>query len=383
MSTDAEQPADTRVMGIVHQALRRDLVRTRAAMTATPPPPGDTRRAVARHVEWMMQFLHNHHTGEDEGLYPLVRERNPGAAELLDQMNTDHEQIAPALAAVEAAAGDYFAGDDADERQRLLNALALLDATLLPHLLVEEQDMMPVVSATLTEAEWRRWDQTYYIEPKSFGELGFEGHWLIDDLGPEDRYLVTHLVPPVPRIILLKGFARAYGRHAAACWGVPGPRRRRVDKRGRTQAVVAADRDATWEVLCDVTRVGEWSHECGGAEWLDGATTAVPGARFRGHSHAGILRWGRVCEIVEASPWSLVWRTVPSLGFPDSTEWCIRLDETESGLRIEQTFQVLHIPKVLDIAYAMLIPAHRDRAAAITQDLHRLGSVAMDADALT
>jgi len=44
---------------------------------------------------------------------------------------------------------------------------------------------------------------------------------------------------------------------------------------------------------------------------------------------------------------------------------------------------VLHIPKVLDIAYAMLIPAHRDRAAAITQDLHRLGSVAMAADAVT
>ena len=381
MSSDTEQPADTRIMGIVHQALRRDLIRTQAALTATPPPSGDTRRAVAGHVVWMMQFLHHHHSGEDEGLYPLVRERSPGAADLLDQMHTDHQHIAPALAGVEAAAGDYLVGG-ADERQRLLDALELLDATLLPHLLVEEQDVMPVVSATLTEAEWRGWDKTHNIKPKSFAELGFEGHWLIDDLDSEDRDLVTHLVPPVPRVILLKGFARAYRRHAARCWGMPGPRRRRVDKRGRTEALVAADRGATWEVLSDVTRVGEWSHECGGAEWLDGATAAVPGARFRGHSHAGILRWGRVCEIVDASPWSLVWRTVPSLGFPDSTEWRIRLDETEGGLRIEQTFQVLHIPKVLDIAYAILIPAHRDRAAAITEDLRRLGSVAM-ANALT
>jgi hypothetical protein len=35
MTTDAE-PADTRMMGIVHGALRRDLLRTRDALTAEP-----------------------------------------------------------------------------------------------------------------------------------------------------------------------------------------------------------------------------------------------------------------------------------------------------------------------------------------------------------
>ena len=29
-------------------------------------------------------------------------------------------------------------------------------------------------------------------------------------------------------------------------------------------------------MLADVTRIGEWSHECQGAEWLDGAATAAP-----------------------------------------------------------------------------------------------------------
>jgi len=140
---------------------------------------------------------------------------------LLDQMNSDHEHIAPAITAVEAAAGDYRSSDDAIARQRLLEALELLNASLLPHLLAEEQDMMPVVSATPTDAEWRRIDETYNIKPKSFGELGFEGHWLIDELCPDDRDLVTHLVPPVPRVILLRGFARAYRRHVTACWGVP------------------------------------------------------------------------------------------------------------------------------------------------------------------
>jgi hypothetical protein len=30
-------------------------------------------------VVWMMEFLHGHHTGEDEGLWPPVRERDPAA----------------------------------------------------------------------------------------------------------------------------------------------------------------------------------------------------------------------------------------------------------------------------------------------------------------
>lgn len=375
MSTAADQAADTRIMGIVHQALRRDLERARTALTAADPPADGTREAIARHVRWMMTFLHHHHAAEDDGLYPLVRARSLEAAALLDQMHADHERIQPAIGGVEAAAAAYLEGDDGAARIRLVVALDDLEASLLPHLLSEEDEMMPVVSATLTEDEWRRWDREYNLEPKSMAELGFEGHWLIDDLGPQDRDLVVHLVAPIPRLILLKGFARSYRRRAAACWTAPAPGRG-VGKRGRVNVEVQADRDAIWALMCDVTRVGEWSHECVHGQWLDGATAAVPGARFRGENRAGLLRWGRTCEIVESSPWTLAWRTVPSVLYPDSTEWRIRLEDTRSGTRIEQTFQVLHIPKLLDMVYARLIPAHRDRATAITEDLRRLGTVA-------
>ena len=381
MSTATNEPADTRMMRIVHQALRRDLGRTRTALTAAEPPADETREAIARHVGWMMTFLHHHHGGEDAALYPLVRGRRPDAAALLDQMQVDHERIQPAISELEATAVAYGAGDDDGERGRLLAALDDLEASLLPHLLIEEEEMMPVVSAALNDAEWRRWDHEYNLEPKSFAELGFEGHWLIDDLGPQDRDLVVHLVAPIPRFILLKGFARTYRRRAAACWTPPLPERG-VGKHGRVDVVVETDREAIWDVLSDVTRVGEWSHECVEAEWLDNATAAAPGARFRGRNRAGMLRWGRVCEIVESSPWTLAWRTVPSLLYPDSTEWRVRLEETPSGTRIEQTFQVLHVPRLLDLVYATLIPAHRDRATAITEDLRRLGTVAaMAADA--
>ena len=48
--TDPNGPADTRLMGIIHNALRRDLSRTRTVLTATPPPAREQRQAIAGHV---------------------------------------------------------------------------------------------------------------------------------------------------------------------------------------------------------------------------------------------------------------------------------------------------------------------------------------------
>ena len=79
MAVPAEAPADTAMMGIVHSALRRDLTRTSEAVSGSPPPGDDQRRAIAEHVAWMMDFLHRHHAGEDDGLWPLVRQRDPTA----------------------------------------------------------------------------------------------------------------------------------------------------------------------------------------------------------------------------------------------------------------------------------------------------------------
>jgi hypothetical protein len=40
---------------------------------------------------------------------------------------------------------------------------------------------------------------------------------------------------------------------------------------------------------------------------------------------------------------------------------------------------VVRAPKLLDFVYATMVPAHRDRAAALTDDLRRLGALARTA----
>jgi hypothetical protein len=89
-----------------------------------------------------------------------------------------------------------------------------------------------------------------------------------------------------------------------------------------------------------------------------------------------LIRWTRRCEIDSAEPYVLVWHTIPSRRYPDSTRWTIRLRPDGSGTRIEQAFTVLRAPAALDAVYARVVPRHRDRNTALTDDLCRLGEVA-------
>jgi hypothetical protein len=159
-------------------------------------------------------------------------------------------------------------------------------------------------------------------------------------------------------------------------------RKRGVQKKGHCEVDVDAAIDAVWNVVRDVARVGEWSHECVSVAWVGDATSATRGARFRGKNRAGLFRWGRICEIVAADPYELVWRTVPTRVYPDSTEWRIQLHRVPGGTRIAQSFTVVRAPKVLDFVYALMIPAHRDRTEALTDDMRRLGELAASRPAI-
>jgi hypothetical protein len=46
---------------------------------------------------------------------------------------------------------------------------------------------------------------------------------------------------------------------------------------------MAASTERVWDLVSDVTRVGEFSPETFEAEWLGGASGPEVGARFRGH----------------------------------------------------------------------------------------------------
>ena len=318
MKAERSVPANTQMMGIVHSALRRDLTRAADALSRRPAPDDPQRVAIAQHVQALMVFLHLHHSGEDDWLWPTMRRLNPTACEVLDQMDADHLAITPHMDKVTAAAAVY--GKSATGRAALAEALTDLRGTLDLHLRREEDEMMPIVASTLTARQWDGWEQEYYVKSKSKKELGLEGHWLIDG---GDRAVYDHVVGtvnPVLRFVLLRVFGPSYRKACLTRWGsevavgpnlvkkpsmeqpeLIGAPRRPWRTRGEVSLHIDAPPQRLYDLAADVGSAPTRSREVQACLWLEGPPPGTVGSRFRGRNRAGLIRWSRVCEVITAT----------------------------------------------------------------------------------
>jgi hypothetical protein len=62
---------------------------------------------------------------------------------------------------------------------------------------------------------------------------------------------------------------------------------------------VEAPASHVFQMVSDLTRMGEWSPECKRVEWLGGATGTAVGARFKGHNQRGPRKWSTKGKVVE------------------------------------------------------------------------------------
>lgn len=63
---------------------------------------------------------------------------------------------------------------------------------------------------------------------------------------------------------------------------------------------IAAPRTAVWDMIADVTRMGEWSPECYSCRWVGKRREPVAGARFIGFNRRGWARWLTTNQVEEA-----------------------------------------------------------------------------------
>jgi uncharacterized protein YndB with AHSA1/START domain len=68
------------------------------------------------------------------------------------------------------------------------------------------------------------------------------------------------------------------------------------------EEVIAAPPQVLYDLVSDVTRMGDWSPETTSCRWVGGAAGARVGARFRGSNRLGWRRWSTRCTVVEADP---------------------------------------------------------------------------------
>jgi hypothetical protein len=103
---------------------------------------------------------------------------------------------------------------------------------------------------------------------------------------------------------------------------------------------IDAPSEALYDRIADVTRTPELTPDIVKVEWLDGATEAVVGARFKATNHAGRgPNWPNKPVSTVADPGREIgWaRTEP---FGGTVEWRYRFEPEGTGTRVTETYEV-------------------------------------------
>ncbi|MDY0911094.1 hemerythrin domain-containing protein [Microbacterium sp. CFBP9034] len=118
--------------------------------------PGDTERAavVGRYAHLDFFALHMHHETEDAALWDRLTIRDPGCAAHVDQMRAQHAQVAAMLSRIEPQLKPWMTSADPARGEAFAADIEVLRDALNTHLGQEEDDIMPVAGAVLSQQEW-------------------------------------------------------------------------------------------------------------------------------------------------------------------------------------------------------------------------------------
>jgi uncharacterized protein YndB with AHSA1/START domain len=102
-----------------------------------------------------------------------------------------------------------------------------------------------------------------------------------------------------------------------------------------------ASPERVWNLVSDITRMGEYSPEVLEAEWLRGATEPDVGVRYRGHvkrNEVGPTYWTQ-CEITECVPGE-VFEFVVLIGERRVNRWRYEFGASGGGTDVTESFDL-------------------------------------------
>jgi uncharacterized protein YndB with AHSA1/START domain len=140
---------------------------------------------------------------------------------------------------------------------------------------------------------------------------------------------------------------------------------------------MAAPADRVWDLISDVTRIGEFSPETFEAKWVGGATGPQPGAQFRGHvkrNGKGPVYW-TTCTVIACEPGREFAFGVGAPGKALNT-WRYVLAPAADGTDVTESFELTRLP-LLRLYWALLGWARgRTNISGMRTTLERIKAVA-------
>lgn len=97
---------------------------------------------------------------------------------------------------------------------------------------------------------------------------------------------------------------------------------------------IAAAPTAVWDLVADVTRMGDWSPETTSAKWLGASAGPAVGARFKGRNQAGPNKWSTKPTVTACERGQVFGFKVPGAG---ETNWRYDFEPTADGTLVTES----------------------------------------------
>jgi hemerythrin-like domain-containing protein len=189
---------DTNEMLLIHRVLRREVGALPELIRRANNDPARA-RIVGPHAVEMLDFLHVHHSGEDELLWPVLRPRVAVEGDLLDRMAAQHHQVAAAIADVERDLPGWTTSADPVTGERIATRLGEMNTVLTEHLAEEEKQILPLVAANFSQAEWDALGKHGFAAVPGKRRLFVLG-LILEDTDESERRTFMQKVPPPARV---------------------------------------------------------------------------------------------------------------------------------------------------------------------------------------
>jgi hypothetical protein len=132
------------------------------------------------------------------------------------------------------------------------------------------------------------------------------------------------------------------------------------EKHAEASETIAANADTLYDLVSDLTLMGNWSPEATGGKWAGGATGPAVGAKFLGNNRSGWRHWSTSSEITTADRGKRFAFRVTVSGAKVS-DWSYDFEPDGDGTRVIERWTDLR-PRWMDL-FSRPVMGVADRAA--------------------
>ena len=214
--TSTTTGSDPWEMALIHRLIRRGFEQSRQIVLS----PGATARAgpVAEYVGFHLDGLQAHHSSEDELVWPALSERARLSDSLIRRMEEQHAGLHDAIETTRRELVAWAAAPSAQGSEALATALGTVLDRLAEHLAEEERDIVPLIAAHITQAEWEHLGQVAFSKFTPKQRFTAMGEMLASASPAEADRMLAGLPAPIKLIWWLLG-RRQYERFMAKVRG--------------------------------------------------------------------------------------------------------------------------------------------------------------------